>query len=460
MIKDLAKLATRLDRLGLTKEADVLDSTLQKLAQSMEQQQADRAEAMKAGIFSGGEDPFAAISDSKLPAGISGAVGNLRAPSRTQIGSGGLAARSPGFGASPGVAEMGRGDYEGGAKGAKPLYTSPGKPGVATKGRARGLPSNPWRSFLHASPRSIAEFNDTLSQMFEIVPRTSKLVPADVRSNLPKGQVKWTDQTQKAFGVIANLAGYPEAGKPGGWSGPNGGKDGILGWAQKNNYEPTMNGILKFWDDNKQKVIDRLTQELYEFAAAAEAQATAGIEEQQKQEGDISTIGDSNQGPRVETLGGPAKLPPPEAPTAKDYKEQIDKYEEYQNVPKSNPDAMGGSGIDERILSGLRRRVYSQITGGTGIQLGVEGERFFSTLTGQVMRKIESAMRADPEVATWFAQDPKIVFPQSNVDRNDYNSIYSGPNQNIKGVYNFLQTNAKTIEDAKARAKARRSAYY
>lgn len=35
MIKDLAKLATRLDRLGLTKEADVLDSTLQKLAQQV-----------------------------------------------------------------------------------------------------------------------------------------------------------------------------------------------------------------------------------------------------------------------------------------------------------------------------------------------------------------------------------------------------------------------------------------
>jgi hypothetical protein len=35
MIKDLAKLATRLDRLGLTKEADVLDSALQKLAQEV-----------------------------------------------------------------------------------------------------------------------------------------------------------------------------------------------------------------------------------------------------------------------------------------------------------------------------------------------------------------------------------------------------------------------------------------
>jgi len=35
MIKDLAKLATRLDRLGLTKEADVLDSALKKLAQQV-----------------------------------------------------------------------------------------------------------------------------------------------------------------------------------------------------------------------------------------------------------------------------------------------------------------------------------------------------------------------------------------------------------------------------------------
>jgi len=35
MIKDLAKLATRLDRLGLTKEADVLDAALNKLAQEV-----------------------------------------------------------------------------------------------------------------------------------------------------------------------------------------------------------------------------------------------------------------------------------------------------------------------------------------------------------------------------------------------------------------------------------------
>jgi hypothetical protein len=35
MIKDLAKLATKLDRLGLTKEADVLDSALKKLAQQV-----------------------------------------------------------------------------------------------------------------------------------------------------------------------------------------------------------------------------------------------------------------------------------------------------------------------------------------------------------------------------------------------------------------------------------------
>lgn len=34
MIKELAKLATRLDRLGLTKEADVLDAALNKLAQA------------------------------------------------------------------------------------------------------------------------------------------------------------------------------------------------------------------------------------------------------------------------------------------------------------------------------------------------------------------------------------------------------------------------------------------
>jgi len=413
MIKDLAKLATRLDKLGLTKEADVLDAALNKLAQDAP------IDPRKSGIFSssGGEDPFAALSDTSLPADITAGVGKLKAPlpPSRQPGSAVLPVRSPTFGQGT-IGKPGESDYAGGGKFSTPLSTAPAKPGIATEGRAEGLASNPWRGFLHASPRSIAEFNDTLTKMFEIVPRTSKLVPADVKSNLPKGQTTWTPQTQKAFGVIATLAGFPQAGKPGGWAGP----DGKSGWSQANGYEPTMKGILKFWEDKKQIVIDKL---ISEWQATAAAESAKFQETGVKEEGDIPNIAD----PLMQT--GPVTTPSKPKPSM-----TLESYERGQ--PESQA---AGGGTGEVDLRPLKRRLYNKVTGGTGIQIGAEGQKFFSTFTGQVISRVEAAMGRSPAAKVWFSQDPSIILPDDAIRNKNVMSIYSGPSEEIKAVYQMIQ---------------------
>jgi len=409
MIKDLARLATRLDNLGLTKEADVLDAALNKMAQgltdSQRQQQKDLAVARSSGIFGGSDS----LTES-LPTGITDGLGKLRAP-QDPYKKPSISDISGKAQPSLSVADPYKADYSG-------LSDKPRKPGYATTGRAGGLEKNPIQGFLYASPRSIAEFNDTLTKMFEKVPRSSKLVPADIRSNLPKGQATWTPQTQKAFGVIATLAGVPEAGKPGGWAGP-GGKNG---WAQKNNYEPTMAGILKFWNDKKGMVIEKLSAE-WEATVAAETAKfqEKGVKEEKK---DFLNLAD----PLMQT--GPVTTPSKPKPSMT--------LESFERGSESQA-AAGGTGKEKVNLRPLQRRLYNKVTGGTGIQLGAEGQKFFSTFTGQVTRRIETAMERSSAAKVWFSQDPSIILPDDAIMNKNVMGIYPGPSEEIKAVYQMIQ---------------------
>ena len=202
-----------MDQLGLTKEADVIDNAMRKLALS----------------------PYASnLSLSNRGADFEKRVTNPQDP------------------------------YAG-------YSTTPAKPGIATRGKPGGDPAAKIKGFLYASPRSIAEFNDTLSGLFGSAPVLSRLVPGDVKSNLPSGGT-WSNNTQKAFSTLAKILRKPEAAAN--WE----------KYANANNYEPTMKGILKFWEDNKQAVITAMLNELQEQAAAS----SAAIKMDEKQEGDLS----------------------------------------------------------------------------------------------------------------------------------------------------------------------------
>ncbi len=168
MIKDLIKLATRLDNLGLTKEADVLDAAAVKLAQQV------------------------------ATTGVAGAT------------------------------------YSAGRQ------TTPGKPGgVVAK-------------FYKAKPKSISEFNTFLGALITDISMNNKKQTAFSRavlSNIPsQADTTWGPKTQKAFSEYAVAAGVPEAGRN--WE----------SWSKKNMYEPTMNGIFRFWEDTIDKVIKKFPE--------------------------------------------------------------------------------------------------------------------------------------------------------------------------------------------------------
>lgn len=156
MIKELAKLATKLDRLGLTKEADVLDAALNKLAQAA------------------------------ATTGVPGA--------RYQAGE----------------------------------QVTPGYPG------------GPTQKFYRSKPKSLSEFNAYLGAVIKNTaadPRQRAFSSA-VINNLPtSADSTWTPKTQAAFKEYAVAAGFPEAG---------------INWeafAKSHNYEPTLNGVYRFWED-------------------------------------------------------------------------------------------------------------------------------------------------------------------------------------------------------------------
>jgi len=186
MIKDLAKLATRLDRLGLTKEADVLDAVMVKLAQ-----------------------------------------------------------QTPATTGTPGAFYVG---------GKKLPYTRP---------------TTYVKKFYHSKPKDLAEFNQYLGEIIKNISafKGQKQFSPQVVNNPPsKTDTTWTPKTQAAFKEYAIAAGFPEAGQN--WQ----------EFAKKNDYEPTLLGIYRFWVDTIENVEreSRLDQTLQSLAEPPTKSETTG----------------------------------------------------------------------------------------------------------------------------------------------------------------------------------------
>jgi len=300
MLREIAKIASKLDSLGLTKEADVLDKFLVKAAE----------------------------------------------------------------------------DYSG-------LSDKPAQPGYATHGYPGGDKSKAPQGFLYASPRTLAEFNDQLAELFEFVPETSQVVSTAVLRSLPYGETQWTEKTANAFYAFCSLVGKSEASRN--WE----------TYANANGYEPTLAGVIKFWDENKEAA--------YHFIVS-------DLKSRQKE----GTDNDWRNG-MVPISSQPAV---PSTPNAS--------AQGYNNM---NP-GKGGPAIHQDF----RAKLYSKVTGGTGVSSG-------GTLTNEIMTAINGGNMGTKE---WFAMDPKVTlfwtlrFPLNKANVDSYLTGANIRNTEIFEIYNMM----------------------
>lgn len=331
MIKDLARLATKLDKMGLTKEADVLDVALRKLAQV-------------------------------ATTGVEGAT------------------------------------YSGGRQ------------------MTPGFPGGPTVKFYRSKPKSISELNAFLGALIRNAaadPRQTSFSPA-VINNLPsKSDTTWGPKTQAAFKEYAAAAGFPDAGEN--WA----------DFAKKSGmYEPTLNGIYRFWEDTVARV-------------DSDVALTKLLEEQSRQ------LADANARPRrLEDYG--KGMTAPSRGTSYDPMNPLAGLDLPSDESAS---AAGAAGGEKAGLGNLRARLYNNISGGTGFQIGSEEGRVFSTLTGQIMRKIDAAMASDEEARKWFSQRPDMILPDSAIESKNFTNVYTGNNPEIKEIYLMIQ---ETLQDRPA----------
>jgi hypothetical protein len=204
-----------------------------------------------------------------------------------------------------------------------------------------------------------------------------------VLSDPPSGKdSSWNDKTDAAFAQYAVAAGLPEAGKN--WA----------SFAKKNDYEPTMFGIYKFWENTIGKVLEKNAPPSASVAPSPSASVapspSAAIP---SAEGEPQTLVYNNQAPAS-----------PSSPTLN--------------------------------VGPLKRRIYNTLTGGSGVQIGVPDQSFFSTLHGRIARAIESVKSEGAK--TWFSQEPAAILPDSLVDTQGSNKF----NQN--GIQQFLVGNGIT----------------
>jgi hypothetical protein len=289
MLREIAKIASKLDSIGMTKEADILDKFLVKAAQ----------------------------------------------------------------------------DYSG-------LSDKPAQPGYATHGYPGGDKSKASQGFLYASPRTLAEFNNQLAELFEFVPETSQVVSTAVLRSLPSGQTQWTQKTADAFSAFCSLVFKSEAGRN--WE----------TYANANGYEPTLAGVIKFWNENKKDAYTLIVSDISIRQTAPSSQPAVP-----------STPDASAQGYNNMSSGS--------------------------HGPAIHPDFMA--------------KLYSKVTGGTGGRPGVQ------RYTGQIMTAIKGGNMGTKE---WFAMDPKITlfwtlrFPLNKANVDSYLTGANIKNTEIFEIYDMM----------------------
>ena len=268
---------------------------------------------------------------------------------------------------------------------AQELSDLPSQPGYATHGYPGGDASKRMQGFLYSSPRDLAEFNNQLAELFEFVPETSQVVPVSVLRALPYGETTWGDKTQAAFAAFCSLVGAGAASKD--WE----------SYANQNQYEPTIAGVFKFWDENKKKANTLISSDLI-----------------------------SRQKPATPSGGYSA----PE----EDWKSGMINYndEKGRGGPAVHPD--------------FKRKLVATVSGGAGMS-GAFGVGT-TTYTQQIMNMINGNCIGAKQ---WFALDPKVTLPwtlkfpltKSNIDL--YLSNNNIINREIKKIYGMmLQANEES----------------
>jgi hypothetical protein len=337
MLKELSSLASRLDRKGFTKEADILDGIIQKLAQ----------------------------------------VATVGAPGLTYSG--------------------GRGYDLGGSQSEK---------------------------FYKAKPKTMSEFNHFLGSLISEFAKNpyQKVFSKSVIDNPPSmSDSTWNDKTAKAFLQYCVAAGFPAAGL----------SSNLFSWknfAVKNGYEPTLNGIYAFWEDTIDKVEsyrgyehERHSREYAEnMRSRMESEDTAGAAGRQEDRTGRGISADVRR-PTYDPMDPLAGL------------DLGDMDKETERLSGRADRGM------RRDLSPLKRRIHSRVGAGTHLQLGAEGERFLSTLAGQVSRRLDAAVSKSDVAAEWFTQSPEEVLPESALRSKDVSSVYNGSDPEIKAVYAMIQ---------------------
>lgn len=337
MLKELSSLASRLDMKGFTKEADILDGIIQKLAQ----------------------------------------VATVGAPGVTYSG--------------------GRGYELGGLQSEK---------------------------FYKAKPKTMSEFNHFLGSLISEFAKNpyQKVFSQSVIDNPPSmADSSWNDKTAKAFLQYCVAAGFPSAGLSG----------SLFSWknfAVKNGYEPTLNGIYAFWEDTIDKVEsyrgsehERHSREYAENMRsrmeAGDTAGAAGRSEDRTGRGISSDIRRPSYDP-MDPLAG------------------LDLDDMDRDTERLSGRA--GRGL-KRDLSALKKRIHSRVGAGTHLQIGAEGERFLSTLAGQISRRLDDAVSRSDVAAEWFTQNPEEVLPENALRSRDVSSVYDGSDAEIRAVYAMIQ---------------------
>ena len=291
MLRQIVKIANKLDSLGLTKEADVLDRYIQKVAQESYQetdygmsQDSPYDRIMRDEKLKDAEQRAQTYQyeqkEMKLAESISEDVifntpDYLKASPATFKDSfmkAWLSSTNP------------RGSFSNqeawrdtGIKMANKMWDKYGRSDAGTAEKPPVIPKNPKKradltKFYASKPATLSEFNGLLGQLVEEI---GKIPGQDVFSKeiidfRPKqGDTAWSNATNLAFREYANAAGFPEAG--GSWA----------NFAKNNRYQPNLFGIYKFWENTIGKVLDK---------AKSDFSTTFSIGE--KGEGKVSTFAD------------------------------------------------------------------------------------------------------------------------------------------------------------------------
>jgi hypothetical protein len=285
-IKKLASIANKLDSLGLTKEADILDSFLQKVAEQV------------------------------ATTGVEGA------------------------------------EYAGGRQ--------------TTEGLAGGSAVK----FYKAKPKSISEFNAFLGALIRNAaadPRQTAFSPYVIKNLPSKADTTWGAKTQAAFKEYTAAAGFPEAGTN--WE--------VFAKKPSSKYEPTMNGIFRFWEDTIAGVDSEFAlAQSFEDQGLDMAKSVADSDRKRRE-----FLGPQRDGGGVPMSGGPRPSYDPMNPLADLNLGSV--------TPESGQQVMVAPISTERSKDKIIEEIKStgfrgyRITNASTLSLGVDGITFLTSKDGE-----------------------------------------------------------------------------